>query len=284
MFAYNDFERIFSLTIMILGGMLMTYSISVLGQIMVSMDNSNVAFGERLEILNRIHREYYLPFDLYLKIKKSMQYKYDKDIQDLNKFIDELPPNLRGETAGYIHEDTWKTVDYFKNQDKPFIAWICPQLRPMFCPAETEIYHENHKVERIYFLLNGDAGFVLSASLRSFKYIDVNHGCHFGIIDVIGSLLDLEKTADLKYCFNNWNNYVDRLHRQFTVSTISGAEMLTLPIEEVWNLRTEFIQEYDDFMHDAFGRLDQCHRLKLKAMNFARHWLGKQYRQLGKSS
>ena len=36
--AANDFERMFGILIMILGGFLMTYAISVLGQIVVSMD------------------------------------------------------------------------------------------------------------------------------------------------------------------------------------------------------------------------------------------------------
>lgn len=51
----NDFERGFGLLIMILGGMLMTYSISVLSQIINSLDQNSANYQERLEILNRIH-------------------------------------------------------------------------------------------------------------------------------------------------------------------------------------------------------------------------------------
>lgn len=83
----------------------------------------------------------------------------------------------------------------------------------MYVPKDTEIYHENHKVQRIYFLLEGDAGFVLSASMRNFKFIDINKGCHFGIIDVIGSLLALDQGHDLEYCINNWMSYSERLYR-----------------------------------------------------------------------
>ena len=52
--AANDFERIFGILIMILGGFLMTYAISVLGQIVISMDSSNAHFEARMEVLNRI--------------------------------------------------------------------------------------------------------------------------------------------------------------------------------------------------------------------------------------
>lgn len=37
-FAYNDFERMFGLVIMLFGGFLMTYSISVVGSIVGGMD------------------------------------------------------------------------------------------------------------------------------------------------------------------------------------------------------------------------------------------------------
>jgi hypothetical protein len=105
--AINNFEMIFGILIMIGGGFLMTYAISVIGQIVVSMDKTNAAFEEKMEVLNRIQREYFLPLDLYLRLKKSLRYKYDKDTEDLNNFIDELPPNLKIETAPFIHESTW---------------------------------------------------------------------------------------------------------------------------------------------------------------------------------
>ena len=105
--AQNNFEIMFGILIMIGGGFLMTYAISVIGQIVVSMDKTNAAFEEKMEVLNRIQREYFLPLDLYLRLKKSLRYKYDKDTEDLNNFIDELPPNLKIETAPFIHEETW---------------------------------------------------------------------------------------------------------------------------------------------------------------------------------
>ena len=53
-YALNDFERIFSLAIMIMGGLLMAQGISTLSQIIVSMDHSNARFEQGMEILNRI--------------------------------------------------------------------------------------------------------------------------------------------------------------------------------------------------------------------------------------
>lgn len=113
--------------------------------------------------------------------------------------------------------------------------------------------------------------------MHSFKYIEINPGCDFGIIDIIGSILDIEKTSDMLYVFNNWMNFKDQLQRQFNVTTDTGAKMLTLPIQEVWNMRTDFNEEYQSFMMGGLVRLEQCHRHMMNAMNFARKWLGKDY-------
>ena len=84
------------------------------------MDNTNKQLEERMEILNRIQQQFYIPLDLYLRLKKSVKYKYDKDISELNQFFDDLPINLKAEAAPFIHEDTWQGIDYFRHQKKQF--------------------------------------------------------------------------------------------------------------------------------------------------------------------
>lgn len=44
-----------------------------------------------MEILDRIHTDCCLPLDLYTRLKQSLRYKYDRDTENLNKFINELP-------------------------------------------------------------------------------------------------------------------------------------------------------------------------------------------------
>lgn len=52
----------------------------------------------------------------------------------------------------YIHEDTWKTIEFFNGQSDTFIAWICPLLKPQLVPATSEVYHENQEIMNIFFL------------------------------------------------------------------------------------------------------------------------------------
>ena len=79
----------------------------LLDQVVITSDRSNARFEERMLILDRIQRDKYLPLDLYLRLKKSLRYKYDRDTEELNAFIDELPANLKMETTPYIHEEIW---------------------------------------------------------------------------------------------------------------------------------------------------------------------------------
>lgn len=83
----------------------------------------------------------------------------------------------------------------------------------MLMPTNAEIFHEGQKVDTIYFLGQGQCGFVLSSRLEKFKYIDFNQGQCFGAIDIIGSLLKIKEQEDLDYMFENWMEFESRLFR-----------------------------------------------------------------------
>lgn len=131
----------------------------------------------------------------------------------MNQFVDELPQNLKIETAIFIHEDTWNSIAFFNGRSDTFIAWICPLLKPQLVPNEAEIFHENQEILCTYFLRQGTCGFVLSPRYNNIKYVDFNRGCVFGVVDILGSLLNFEDNMDLEYCFSNWIVYKDRLKR-----------------------------------------------------------------------
>ena len=98
-----------------------------------------------------------------------MYHAYDKDVTELNNFIDNLPPNLKGKVAWYIHEETWNNFSIFKSQglisNHEFLAWLANLLRPCLMAEETEIYQETDQVREIFFLQNGECFFCLSAKM-----------------------------------------------------------------------------------------------------------------------
>ena len=81
-------------------------------------------------VLNKVYKDYQLPLDLYIRLKKSMGYESKKDINDLNLFVDDLPFKLKVEVSLYIYEQRYSKILFFKDRNVSFILWMCPLLKP----------------------------------------------------------------------------------------------------------------------------------------------------------
>ena len=85
--------------------------------------------GEKINLLNKIRKDYFLPFDLYMRLKKTISSSASEDFEEVNGFLGELPHNLRIEVSLYIHEETYKNISFLKGKSTSFIAWVCPLLK-----------------------------------------------------------------------------------------------------------------------------------------------------------
>lgn len=89
---------------MIIGVIAFSFATGSLASILQNYDVQNAKFQEKVLILNRIYKNYFLPLDLYQRLKQSMRYNYAQDIDDLNAFVDDLPQGLKVEVSLFIHE------------------------------------------------------------------------------------------------------------------------------------------------------------------------------------
>ena len=108
---------------MVFGVIAFSFANGSLASIMQNYDQTNARYQERLVTLNKIYKDYKLPLDLYIKLKKSMFYENKKDIHDLSKFIDELPHKLKTEVSLHVYESRYENIKFFKNNFpffKPF--------------------------------------------------------------------------------------------------------------------------------------------------------------------
>ena len=87
----------------------------------------------------------------------------------------------------YIHESRYKKIKFLNEKTKSFISWICPLLKPLIFVENQYIFMEGDDINNIYFLIKGKAAFVLP-SYENTRYIDINSGNHFGVMDIIGSV------------------------------------------------------------------------------------------------
>ena len=63
-------------------------------------------------ILNRIYKEYQLPLDLYVSLKKSLSYRNSREMEEMHAFVDELPHKLKIDISVYLYEKTYKNIRF----------------------------------------------------------------------------------------------------------------------------------------------------------------------------
>lgn len=182
----NNFERVFCSVMMIIGVILFSFASGALASILQNYDNSNALFQEKLVVLNKIYKEFKLPLELFIKIKKTMGYESKKDMHDLHNFLNELPYKLKTELSLYVYEQRYMQIKFFKSKNNQFILWMCPQLKPQVYTREQYMYMETENVNEIFFLIHGLAAFVLPR-YKNTGYIYIKTGSHFGVIDIVGS-------------------------------------------------------------------------------------------------
>lgn len=107
----------------------------------------------------------------------------------MNNFVADLPKNLAIELSLFIHESTYSRILFLKeNISESFLAWICPLIKANIYDNREYIYFDGNNINYIFFLKYGSCGFVLPR-YSNIKYINVNIGATFGLIDIIGNML-----------------------------------------------------------------------------------------------
>lgn len=137
--------------------------------------------------------------------------------------MEELPSKLRMELAIAIHYTMYSTVSFFKGKDKSFIVWISKHIRPMHVDEEDFIYKEGEEILEIYFLVKGQAGYVLPR-FDNKMYFEITQGSIFGHVD-LGDHADYYDDADISTLSPN-NVRRKRMDRHFTSLAAANCELL----------------------------------------------------------
>jgi hypothetical protein len=62
---------------------------------------------------------------------KALQYGYSQTTQSYVKLLDDLPVKLKVELSMTIHQKIYSGINFFREKEKNFIAWVGPILRRM---------------------------------------------------------------------------------------------------------------------------------------------------------
>lgn len=94
-------------------------------------------------------------------------------------------------------------------------------------------------------------------------YIQIFEGSVFGVIDIIGSILQNESGFDM---LNEWNKHRGLIKRQYTIMATRECELLSFSLVDLNRMKTEFIECYEDLFADGYQRLYRTLQVKLHAM------------------
>lgn len=255
----NTLEYGISILCVVFGAISFSFAQSALATLMSNYDQANAQLQEKINVLNRIYKQYYLPLELYQRLKHAIKYDFNKDKNDINHFVEFLPHKMKMELSLHIHEKTYKKIELLQDRPSAFITWICPLLKPREYPRNEYVYLENDDVTHIYFLSQGTCGFVLP-KYHNATYIEIKEGQHIGIIDIVHSVLQSN------YEIENWFLHKDLLQRHFTIMSLGVIETMTLSIQDLQRMKTEFHEAYQSMFKHAISRLKRAVKLKVQAI------------------
>ena len=84
-------------------------------------------------------------------------------------------------------------------------------------------------------MIQGYAAFV-HPSFRNTRYISIENGDHFGILDIVGTVSQNESIE-----LYEWYSKKHLIKRQFTIQAIIDCEVMTLNIDNLNLMQQEFI-------------------------------------------
>ena len=87
----NTLERIFCSFVMIIGVISFSFAQGSIASILATHDAMNGEYNDKMKILNEANKDYNLPRELYISLLRQIKYESGKTLNDLNKFVEELP-------------------------------------------------------------------------------------------------------------------------------------------------------------------------------------------------
>lgn len=175
--------------------------------------------------------------------------------------MDELPSKLRMELAIAIHYTMYSTVSFFRGKEKSFIAWISKHIRPMHIDEDDFIYKEGEEILEIYFLVKGQAGYVLPR-FENKLYFEITQGSLFGHVD-LGDNPDYYEDAEVSVLSPN-NIRRKRVDRHFTTVAVTNCELLAVGVAEIQQMRLQFPETFAEIFNDVREHLKEHLLLKLE--------------------
>lgn len=180
-----------------------------------------------------------------------------------------LPNQLKHKFIAHVYEERYSHLRFFIGKSMRFITWISPQLVPEWYDEQEYFFKDGDQVDRFYFLVAGEAQFVLP-EFYNLPYINISNNNHFGLIDIVGC------SQEHKFAIHNWYDNYYKLKRHFSIRTSLSSEVLYLDIDKIKSMGDKYPKDFDTIFGQIGQRYKRSMAHKLKVYDQARAALSNQ--------
>ena len=155
--AYNNSERVFACFSMIIGIFLYSYIIGAITNLLSNMDLREAKLARKLDIVNRLHREYpNIDKELYKKLTIALEYKHKNSKSDIDSLLNDLPLSLKSRLLIVIYQKELQGNKFFESKRMDFVAYIAPLLKPVRIEEGDYVFKAQELACEMYFILSGE--------------------------------------------------------------------------------------------------------------------------------
>ncbi len=153
----NRKEKLYAVSIMILGWAFWGYLIGYLAGILSKEDPAGTNYRENLERLAHTVKTRDLPYDLQRRIYEYYTYIWQKRSGYFEQdFLRDLPDGLKREVSLYLKKDVLEKVPLFKGASDTFLKEVCVLLQSRVVTPGELIVKAGEEGKAMFFILRGE--------------------------------------------------------------------------------------------------------------------------------
>ena len=123
-------ERVMSIFILFIGVIVFSFASGSLTNIIANQDKNKSRNFEKKQQLNKIHKNFNIPNDLYYQLLQQTDVVDDlKTLEETHNFLESLPYRMKVKVVLQMFEDIYLKVDFLKKKSEHFLTWICPVFK-----------------------------------------------------------------------------------------------------------------------------------------------------------
>lgn len=158
----NDNEVLFVVIAELLTALIFGYMLSNVGSLVASLDRQQAVVEKQSDAIKEYIEWRQLPKPLGMRIKKHVEYFYQKNRGfDEVDIIEGLAPKLRADVTRFVLQETLGKVSLFADVfDTNFQLEIFPYIKPITYMSREVIYRKGESPLQLFFLLEGEVNIV----------------------------------------------------------------------------------------------------------------------------